>query len=127
MSAIYLIGPFIIVQFAQGVLDNRLNILQRIFFLGAFITACITNYTDYLMASSICLYNTIIAKHLYPIQFSKTPKRLSIGLKIDSFISRLNKEFVGFRCLYSIKFTRKSFYQYILGLSSAYFMFKNSA
>ena len=56
-------------------------------------------------------YNHLIVKLLYPIQFDKKPKKLTNKLKIDSLIARLNKEFVGFNCLYFIKFTKLSFYQ----------------
>ena len=61
--------------------------------------------------------NKNIAKLLYPIQFNKKPKKLTNKLKLNSFIARLNKEFVGFKCLYFIKFTELSFYNYMLGLS----------
>ena len=66
--------------------------------------------------------NNIIVKLLHPIQFDKRFKTRQMKLKIDSLIAKLNEEFVGFYCLYAIKFNRKSFYQYIIGLSTTYLL-----
>ena len=122
IGIIYLSAPFIIGHAFQIMIDHNIYWLGRIIGLTVFLVASISNYIIYSMASSICFMNKIIVKPLYPIQFNKKPKKLANKLKIDSLIARLNKEFVGFHCLYFIKFTKLSFYHYCLGLSTVYFL-----
>ena len=120
IGILYLTLPFTIGFLCQLILiDNFLARLQAVIGL---LVACGANYTIYYMVSSICPMNKIILKLLIPIQFDKRHKTRQMKLKIDSFIARLSKEFVGFYCLYAIKFTRKTFYQYILGISMTYLL-----
>ena len=125
IGIIYLAAPFIIGHAYQIMSDHHVHWLGRIIGLAVFLIASTSNYIIYSMASSICFMNKIIVKLLYPIQFNRKAKKLTNKLKIDSFIARLNNEFVGFDCLYFIKFTKLSFYQYILGLSTVYFLINN--
>ena len=120
IGIIYLTFPFPIAFLSQVIVDG--NWLVRLLAVISLLVGCTTNYTMYYMVSSICPMNKIIVKLLIPIQFEKTPKTRQMKLKIDSLIARLSKEFVGFYCLYAIKFTRKSFYQYILGISTTYLL-----
>ena len=122
IGIIYLSAPFIIGHAFQIMADHHIYWLGRIIGLTVFLVASTSNYIIYSMASSICFMNKIIVKLLYPIQFDKNPKKLTNKLKIDSLIARLNKEFVGFHCLYFIKFTKLSFYNYVLGLTTVYFL-----
>ena len=120
IGILYLTCPFAIAFAFQLVLDG--NWLGKVLGLVSGFIGFSTNYLIYYMASSICLMNDIIANLLYPIQFDKRFKSRRMKLKIDSLIARLNEEFVGFDCLYAIKFNRMSFYQYILGLTSTYLL-----
>ena len=70
--------------------------------------------------SSISTTNTSILMNLYPILVDKNFKKLKLRLRIDSFIARLNTEYIGFHCLLFIKFKRLSFYEYLIGLSGTY-------
>ena len=121
ISVFYITVPFVIGILSQ--IAYHFNGFTRYFALFGLFFPCTFNYTMYWMASSICSMNEIIVELLYPIQFDKTdntrPKLLT-RLKIDSFIDRLNNEFVGFHCLYSIEFNKLSFYNYILGISITY-------
>ena len=123
ISVLYLTEPFTIGLLWQITFNyNGLTRVTSLFFL--FLT-CTFNYTIYWVASSICLMNKKIVKLLYQIQFDKslnTRMTRLTRLKINSFVARLNKEFVGFHCLYSIKFTKRSFYNYLLGISTTYFL-----
>ena len=122
IGIVYVSVPYFIAVLAQLLFDGYW--FARTIAASGMTIVCICNYSIYHMASSICMMNDIIVKLLYPIQFDKRPKTRQIKLKIDSFINRLNEEFVGFYCLYAIKFTRMSFYQYILGISTTYFLVK---
>ena len=120
ISIIYITVPFLIGLLCQVIIDGQW--FTKIIAVIVLLVACACNYIEYYMASSICLMNKIIIKLLHPIQFDKRPKTRLMRLKIDSLIARLNKEFVGFYCLFAIKFNRMSFYQYILGISTTYFL-----
>ena len=123
ISIVYLSAPFLIGLLWQII--STFNGLTRIFVLFVLFIAFNVNYTMYWMASSICLMNKVIVKLLHPIQSDKTHNTRLTRLhryKIDSFVARLNNEFVGFHCLYAIKFTKLSFYKYILGISTTYFL-----
>ena len=120
IGIIYLTLPFPIGFLIQVILDG--NWMARVLAVIAVLLGCSTNFSMYYMVSSICPMNKKIVKLLIPIQFEKRPKTRQMKLKIDSLIARLNEEFVGFYCLYAMKFTRKSFYQYIIGISTTYFL-----
>ena len=122
IGIMYMSVPFTICFSYELALDHHVHFFGRLLASAALMLACISNYIMYSIASSICVKNKIIAKYLYSIQFDRMSKRVIVRMKIDSFIARLNQEFVGFRCLYFIKFTKLTFYKYILGLSSSYFM-----
>ena len=123
ISVIYLSNSFVIGILWQIAFHH--NGLTRIIALFVLFFTCYFHYTMYWMASSICMMNMIIVKLLYSIQFDEARNTRLTRLtrcKIDSFVARLNNEFVGFRCLYSIKFTKLSFFKYILGLCSTYIL-----
>ena len=118
IGIIYLAMPLLFGFVCQIIVDGFW--VARVLAVIGLLVGCTSNYTMYYMASSICPMNKV--KLVIPIQFENRQKTRQMKLKIDSLIARLNKEFVGFYCLYAIKFTRKSFYQYILGISMTYFL-----
>ena len=77
----------------------------------------IVNYIIYDQMSSISTTNTSILMNLYPILVDKNFKKLKLRLRIDSFIARLNTEYIGFHCLLFIKLKRLAFYEYLIGLT----------
>lgn len=130
IGMIYLSAPFLIGYLFRMGVDPSVNLIGQALALTTFCVASLSNYVIYAMCSSICTMTHLIVKLIYPIQLNnisstdltRSTKILLIKLKIDSFISRLNKEFVGFRCLYFIKFTKLSFYKYIIGITSTYLL-----
>ena len=126
ISVIYITNPFMIGLLWQ--VATTYHGFARILALLLLNLVCTCNYIMYWMASSLCLMNKVIVELLYPIQSDKTHNTRLTRLtrfSIDSFVDRLNTEFVGFHCLYAIKFTKLSFYNYILGISSTYFLLMN--
>ena len=91
--------------------------------------------------ASIPLRNRSIAKYLYPVFYDKNFHRIQmhrslrfysyrtktsnllIHMKIDSFIARLNKQFVGFYCFNLFKFTKLAMLQYLSYFSTVYILF----
>ena len=90
------------------------------------------------LGCTITTVNQSIPKYLYPVFNKKNFSRLNyqIGLnlnynsgqlsnimvhmKIDSFIARLNEEYVGFYCFNLFPFTKLSFFQYLYVFMTAY-------
>ena len=94
IGLIYLVAPFPINLYFQIVLDAHWFV--KIIVATGMLVGSASNYIVFYMASSICSMNKVIVKHLHPIQFDKRYKTRQMKLKIDSFIDRLNEEFVGF-------------------------------
>ena len=117
---VYVTLPFPFGLLCQLIIDSHW--LPRLLAAVALAILGSANYIVYYMVSSICPINKIIVKLLITIQFDERHKTRQMKLKIDSLVERLSKEFVGFYCLYAIKFNRMSFYQYILGISTTYFL-----
>ena len=120
IGIIYLAIPFPIGFLCQLIIDSHW--VARFLAVIGLLVACGANYIIYYMVSSICPMNKVIVKLLIPIQFENRHKTQQMKLKIDSFIDRLNEEFVGFYCLFAIKFKRMTFYQYILGISTTFLL-----
>ena len=90
------------------------------------------------LACTITTVNQSIPKYLYQVFDKKNFSRLNhqVGLnlnyksgqlsnimvymKIDSFIARLNEEYVGFYCFNLFQFTKLSFFQYLYVFMTAY-------
>ena len=90
------------------------------------------------LACTITTVNQSIPKYLYQVFNKKNFSRLNhqVGLnlnyksgqlsnimvymKIDSFIARLNEEYVGFYCFNLFEFTKLSFFQYLYVFMTAY-------
>ena len=90
------------------------------------------------LACTITTVNQSIPKYLYQVFNKKNFSRLNnqVGLnlnyksgqlsnimvymKIDSFIARLNEEYVGFYCFNLFQFTKLSFFQYLYVFMTAY-------
>ena len=122
ISSVYLFYP-IFYSYSLGIIfDSKTNKSGTLFM---FITAIITfmgNYISFQMLSSISNTNHLFLKHLYPLLTDNSFNRPALRRRIDSFIARLNTEYIGFNCLYFMKFENMTFYEYIIGLSSTYFL-----
>jgi len=82
-------------------------------------------YVVNLMAVSMTTGNKKLARLLYPMFIDEHSMDLKTKMKINSFIARLNTEFIGFRCFNLFKMTKLAFYEYWLSLTSSYIMFTN--
>ena len=103
-------------------MDQDVNILMRIFlFLSVFLFIAIM-FTVNLMTASISTANKSVVKHLYPIFIDKKFNNIWIYLKVDSFIERMNRDFVGFYCYNLFKMTKPAFYEYFTVLTSGYIL-----
>ena len=104
--------------------DFLFIILQKAFWLlliGANIDAFVINQ----ISASISVRNKLFPRYLYPVFCWKRNISIRMVLKIDSFINRLNEQFVGFYCFNWFKFTKMAFYQYALTISSSYILISN--
>lgn len=121
ISIIYVFTPMFIAYLIEMTMSQKLNWLARSF-LGLFLIITIScNYIIYNTISSVTVFNKVIAGKLYPLIIGRKITNVTSMNKLDNFIARLNKDFLGFRCFY-IKFKKLSFYQYILGVSTSYFL-----
>ena len=122
MGNIYFSTPIIISYLMPISMDKELPIFSRVFALVTWLLlALMLNFIMYLV-SSLSKFNSIIAKQLYCRFCGRRMKSLMTMVKLDSFIARLTKEYIGFRCFTLLKFKRLSFYQYLVGISSCYFL-----
>ena len=128
IGGIYCFVPYLIAVSIELVkLDNNDPILIMIEYLHwlIFILAIITSFLVNQLSASITIRNKSIPKHLYPMFFNERNIKLRTKLKIDSFIARLNKQFIGYYCFNLFKFTKLAFYQYALTVSSSYILVFN--
>ena len=89
--------------------DLLFKLLKIVFIIG-FILTNINAFIINQLSASITVRNKSIHKYLYIIFCSKRIIRIRTKLTIDSFIARLNTQFIGFYCFNLFKFTKMAFY-----------------
>ena len=125
ISSMYLFFPIYYscsLGFIFDINTNKFGTLCT-FLLAIFIF--IGNYISFQLLSSISNTNHSFLKLLYPLLTDSNFNRNALRRRIDSFIARLNTEYIGFYCLYYMKFMNKTFYEYLIGISSTYFLISN--
>ena len=105
----------------QGLLQQLPRLIPVLFVVAANVNAYIINQ----ISASITVRNKSIAKYLYPMFCGQRVTKLLVKLKIESLIDRLNNQFVGFYTFNLFKFTKTTFYEYILVISWCYMMISN--
>ena len=125
VGVIYLIVPYIIVLGINAVFKPGFNAYLKFFSLIIFILAIIAIYQMNLIFASITLSNQNAPKFIYRVLCKFKYIDLRTRLKIEDFLTKLNYEYIGFYCLNMFKFTKMSFYEYILTCSSAYILVSN--
>ena len=136
---IYSIIPFLISQVLLILTEkskNNLEIIVHVFFILMGIVLFIIIYIFDDILSNISQANQTLPKYLYPIfhekQFTRFQHRIAFNLnynfgqlsdimvriKIDSFIARLNEEFVGFYCFNLFGITKLTFFELVYMLMS---------
>ena len=147
IGMIYILTP---IMLSQGIIiingqanskfDNFIQFIFVIIITFVIILIYIFNH----LASSITLVNQSIPKFLYPVFNNKNFNRLnhqvglntnnnsnrlsniSFHMKIDSFIARLNEEYVGFYCFNLFQFTKLAYFKYLYMFMSAYVLISNN-
>ena len=128
IGLVYCFVPYLIAINVELIKINRNDILFKItkqLMLFLFIVANVNAFMINQLSASITVRNKSIHKYLYPMFCNHRNRKLQIKLKIDSFIARLNSQFIGFYCFNLFKFTKMAFYQYALTISTCYFLIIN--
>ena len=75
-------------------------------------------------SASISVQNRLVPKLCYRIFLPSTQCTYDLRflLKVEEFIARLNKEFIGYRCFNLFKFTKIRLYEYILSIGLTYIL-----
>ena len=124
MSYLYLIYPIYFVTNFNTAIDGNTSLIGSFVLILILLLNVFINYIIFASISSLSIKKDQILESLYPILTEKNIIGFRLRLRIDSFIARVNTEFIGFHCLNYIKFERKAFCSYIIGLSSTYILFK---
>ena len=132
IGLVYCVIPYLIAISVEGIKLDRdelvFKILNKIFLL-LFLISNLNAFLINQVSASISVRNKSLPRYLYPIFSSGRNTNKRLKLKIDSFIARLNSQFIGFYCFNLFKFTKMAFYQYAFSISSCYFLlsgfFKN--
>ena len=144
---IYLLIPLFISQILWILTDvesnNNLNKIAQVLLISMVIALFIIIYIFVNILSKISKAKQTLPKYLYPIfhekQFTRFEHRISLNLnynfgqlsdimvriKIDSFIARLNEEFVGFYCFNLFEITKLTFFKLIYMLMSDFVLFQD--
>ena len=125
IGLVYCLVPYfisIIIELMRIKRNDLLFIWLRMAFLALFIATNITVFIINQISASITVRNKSIHKYLYPMFCNRRQRKLEIKLKFDSFIARLNTQFIGFYCFNLFEFTKMVYYQYVLSVSSCYFL-----
>ena len=128
IGVVYCYCPYVIainMELVKIKQDDILSTVVETFFIILLIISNITAFLINQISASISVRNKLFPRYLYPVFFWKRKTNIRMELKIDSFISRLNSQFVGFYCFTWFKFTKMAFYQYAFTLSSSYILISN--
>ena len=137
IGLIYGLVPYMTAVCLPIVKINNVNdeIMVRLLKIAAILCFLFSNVNPFLInqiSASITVRHTSLTRYLYPIFCVRIDEtipntisnrrnaKLRIKLKIDSFIDRLNNQFVGFYCFNLFKFTKMSFFEYFLLIFSSY-------
>ena len=125
IGLVYCLVPYIIAISLQltkidrdDLLFNSLKLTFFVIFLIANVNAFIINQ----ISASITVRNKPIPRYLYPLFIKRGNARIRMKLEIETFIARLNTEYIGYYCLNLFKFTKMAFYQYSFSVSTCYFL-----
>ena len=99
--------------------------LLKMAFISLFIVSNVGIFIINQISASITVRNKSIHKYLYPMFCNGRQTKLRTKLSIDSFIARLNTQFIGFYCFNLFPFTKMAFYQYGFTVSTSYFLVTN--
>ena len=118
---LYVFPPMTITLFMTMAIDTTEPVWKRLYSLFCSTVCVIGTYMATFMAAYLTSENESIVKDLYPT-VGKFKNNLRLELIIDSFVSKLNTQFIGFYCFNLFRFTKFSFFEYAFLLSSTYFL-----
>ena len=128
IGLVYCIVPYIITLCLESTKidgDDLLFTLMKGAIFCLFVKANVNAFIINQISASITVRNKSVHKYLYPMFCSKRKTRIRTKLSIDSFIARLNTQFIGFYCFYLFPFTKMAFYKYAFTVSTCYFLITN--
>ena len=109
----YCVTPYIVAIEVQAIKIDRNDMVYNMLKKGIsllFVTSNIITLIINQLSASITVRNITIPQYLYPIFCSPRFRKIQIKLKIDSFIARLNTQFIGFYCFNLFKYDKMAFY-----------------
>lgn len=121
IGVLYVFPPITITLFMTLATDPTQSLWKRFFSVFCCLVCVVGTYMTTFMAAYITSENKRIVKELYPI-VGKITNNLRLKLLIDSFVCKLNYQFIGFYCFNLFRFTKFSFFEYSFLLSSTYFL-----
>ena len=101
IGLVYCLVPYLIALLFELMKINRNDFVFQIFKITFIIVFILTNINAFIinqLSASITVRNKSIHKYLYPMFCSKRIIKIRTKLTIDSFIARLNTQFIGFYC-----------------------------
>ena len=128
IGLVYCLVPYIIaisLELTKIDRDDLLFQLLKLAFLTTFILTNVNAFIINQISASITVRNKSIPRYLYPVFARRGNARIRMKLELESFIARLNTEYIGYYCLNLFKFTKMAFYQYAFSVSTCYFLIAN--
>ena len=132
IGVVYFILPYftsLSIMYCQAEQGNLIDLLCRISLVMVFIKAVVNAYLINKISASITARNTNLVRYLYKLiiidHIDQNRNSLRDMLKIYSFIARLNEENVGYKCFNLFHFTKLTFFQYWITVSSSYILITN--
>ena len=121
----YLMGPYSLSALIKLFLVPNLNKYVKLSIIFMVVIMTILIYFFNYICASITVRNKNAPKYLYSNFIRSNKMRIKFKMKIEAFLLKLITDFIGIYCLNMFKFTKLSFYQYFMTLSSAYILFSN--
>ena len=148
VGLLYTISPIIFSQthllFTKQSLNKQLETVSEYIITLVIIFIILFYYIVNHLANTLTKANESIAKYLYPVfndtKFNRTNNQMmalnrnyistkmtniSIHMKIDSFVARLNEEYIGYYCFNSFEFTKLAFFQFLYMIMSDYVLIRD--
>ena len=128
IGIVYFILPYftsLSIMYCQAEQGNLIDLLCRISLVMVFIIAIVYAYLINKISASITARNTNLVRYLYKLFIIDQNNSLKHKLKIYSFIARLNEESIGYKCFNLFHFTKLTFFQYWMTVSSSYILITN--
>ena len=122
LGIIYLIIPYIIVFVLKLLSISKTPLYIRIFGSVVLISSLTIIYLLNFLCATVTTKNKNAPRHLYRVFCSYKFIDLKHRFKILGLLEKLTYDFVGFHCLDLFKFTKQSFYQYFMTITSTYIL-----